>query len=203
MLFYASNYPQTFCVCSDINLLALNGALLCLMRREPRGFAFVQFVDPYEASEAQHHMNGKRFSGREISVVLAAESRKRPEEMRHRARGSRGPNRGGQRSSYYVSRSRSPRYPEGSKSRYRSRSYSVSPRRRHAEHPRSPRGPPPEQCADYNRVSYSPGYDNAADQNHNGDGYGDSSASIGIEFLYKKCEGNIRLNTTDGTCRTC
>ncbi|KAK0592631.1 hypothetical protein LWI29_022546 [Acer saccharum] len=156
---------------------------------EPRGFAFVQFVDPYEASEAQHHMNGKRFAGREISVVLAAESRKRPEEMRHRARGSRGPSHGGQRSSYYgrsrsrsVSRSRSPRYPEGSRSRYRSRSYSpaprqgdysVSPRRRHAEHPRSPRGPPPERGADYNRVSYSPGYDNAADRNHNGDGYGE------------------------------
>lgn len=26
---------------------------------EPRGFAFVEFVDPYEASEAQYHMNGK------------------------------------------------------------------------------------------------------------------------------------------------
>ena len=87
MLICACNYPQTFRVCSDINLLALNEALLCLMRREPRGFAFVQFVDPYEASEAQHHINGKRFAGREISVVLAAESRKRPEEMRHRARG--------------------------------------------------------------------------------------------------------------------
>lgn len=60
--------------------------LRCLMCREPRGFAFVQFVDPYEAAEAQHHMNGKRFAGREISVVLAAESRKRPEEMRQRHR---------------------------------------------------------------------------------------------------------------------
>ncbi|KAB1217868.1 Elicitor-responsive protein 1 [Morella rubra] len=53
---------------------------------EPRGFAFVQFVDSYEASEAQYHMNGQIFAGREISVVLAAETRKRPEEMRHRAR---------------------------------------------------------------------------------------------------------------------
>ncbi|KAK9283536.1 hypothetical protein L1049_011783 [Liquidambar formosana] len=68
---------------------------------EPRGFAFVQFVDPYEASEAQYHMNGQFFAGREISVVLAAETRKRPEEMRSRAR-VRGPSsHGGRRSSYY------------------------------------------------------------------------------------------------------
>lgn len=53
---------------------------------EPRGFAFVEFVDPYEASEAQYHMNGKKFAGREITVVLAAESRKRPEQMRQRSR---------------------------------------------------------------------------------------------------------------------
>lgn len=54
--------------------------------REPRGFAFVQFVDPYEAMEAQRRMNGKIFAGREVSVVVAAENRKRPEEMRERAR---------------------------------------------------------------------------------------------------------------------
>uniref|UniRef100_A0A0E0MNU7 RRM domain-containing protein n=1 Tax=Oryza punctata TaxID=4537 RepID=A0A0E0MNU7_ORYPU len=53
---------------------------------EPRGFAFVEFVDPYDASEAQYHMNRQVFFGREITVVLAAESRKRPEEMRSRAR---------------------------------------------------------------------------------------------------------------------
>ncbi|KAG5064301.1 hypothetical protein JHK85_005484 [Glycine max] len=51
---------------------------------EPRGFAFVQFVDPYDASEAQYHMNRQIFAGREISVVVAEETRKRPEEMRHR-----------------------------------------------------------------------------------------------------------------------
>lgn len=48
--------------------------------------------------------------------------------------------------------------------------YSVSPSRRHAEHPRSPRGPRRERDAD-NGKSYSPGYDNAADQNENGNGY--------------------------------
>lgn len=46
----------------------------------------MQFVDSYEAAEAQRRMNGKLFAGREISVVVAAETRKRPEEMRHKAR---------------------------------------------------------------------------------------------------------------------
>ncbi|PON44742.1 Splicing factor-like protein [Parasponia andersonii] len=153
---------------------------------EPRGFAFVQFVDSYEASEAQYHMNGKIFAGREISVVVAAENRKRPEEMRQRTRVRGPPPSYGERSSSYygrsrsrsVSRSRSPRYP--SRSRYRSRSrspapkrradYSVSPSRRHEDHPRSPRGPPPERDGDHSRRSYSPGYDNAAEKNQNNDG---------------------------------
>lgn len=61
-------------------------ALPCTMCREPRGFAFVQFVDSYDAMEAQHRMNGQIFAGREISVVVAAETRKRPEEMRQKSR---------------------------------------------------------------------------------------------------------------------
>lgn len=113
---------------------------------EPRGFAFVQFVDPHDAAEAQYHMNRKNFGGREITVVLAAETRKRPEEMRTRAR-VRGPSSGsGHRSSHYgsrsrsVSRSRSPRYRASSRDRYRrSRSYSPAPRRR-ADYSVSPRG---------------------------------------------------------------
>ncbi|KAF5467311.1 hypothetical protein F2P56_017146 [Juglans regia] len=159
---------------------------------EPRGFAFVQFVDSYEASEAQYHMNGQIFAGREISVVLAAETRKRPEEMRRRTR-VRGPSgHGGRRSSYYgraqsrsLSRSRSPRQPSGSRNRYRSRSYSPAPRRRgdysaspsrrQADHPRSPRGPRRERDVDQGR-SYSPGYGNAVDQNENGNGHREKSA---------------------------
>jgi len=31
-------------------------------------------------------MNHQRFGGREITVVVAAETRKRPEDMHHRAR---------------------------------------------------------------------------------------------------------------------
>ncbi|CAO2145245.1 unnamed protein product [Urochloa humidicola] len=100
---------------------------------EPRGFGFVEFVDAYDASEAQYHMNRQMFSGREITVVLAADTRKRPEEMRRRM-GPRGysdhdgrrPSRRGRSRSRSYSRSRSPR-PRG---RGRSRSYSPAPRRR-------------------------------------------------------------------------
>ncbi|KAJ1389425.1 RNA-binding domain superfamily [Sesbania bispinosa] len=157
---------------------------------EPRGFAFVQFVDSYDASEAQYHMNRQIFAGREISVVVAAETRKRPEEMRHRSR-VRGPaSYGGQRSSYYgrsrsrsITRSRSPPYHSGSRNRYRSRSFSPAPRRqmdysvsprRQAEHPRSPRGPPGERDDDHKRRSYSPAYGNGGDQNQS-NGYAEKS----------------------------
>ncbi|KAI4987343.1 hypothetical protein ZWY2020_020143 [Hordeum vulgare] len=135
---------------------------------EPRGFAFVEFVDPYDASEAQYHMNRQVFFGREITVVLAAESRKRPEDMRTRTRVS-GYSRGheGRRSSHYGrsrsrSRSASPR-PRGG-GRARSRSYSPAPRRRddYSASPRegslivkSPKGHPKEHEEDKRR-SYSP-----------------------------------------------
>ncbi|RZC26612.1 Serine/arginine-rich SC35-like splicing factor SCL30 isoform F [Glycine soja] len=142
---------------------------------EPRGFAFVQFVDPYDASEAQYHMNRQIFAGREISVVVAEETRKRPEEMRHRTSRLRGPaGYGGQRSSRYgrsrsrsVTRSRSPPYHSGSRNRYRSRHVSlkclhfiVHGSMRQAEHPRSPRGPPRERDGEQKRRSYSPAYGN-------------------------------------------
>ncbi|CAL5356008.1 unnamed protein product [Camellia sinensis] len=54
--------------------------------KEPRDFAFVQFVDAYDAAEARCHMNRQIFSGREISVVVAAETKKRLEDMRRRTR---------------------------------------------------------------------------------------------------------------------
>nr|XP_043632412.1 serine/arginine-rich SC35-like splicing factor SCL30 [Erigeron canadensis]XP_043632413.1 serine/arginine-rich SC35-like splicing factor SCL30 [Erigeron canadensis]XP_043632414.1 serine/arginine-rich SC35-like splicing factor SCL30 [Erigeron canadensis] len=141
---------------------------------EPRGFAFVQFVDAYDAVEAQHHMNGRMFAGREISVVLASESRKRPEEMRRRT-SVRGPSGHDDRRTYHgrsrsLSRSRSPRRLQDTKSRHRSRSYSPAPKRQRdyspspvRRQPRSPRGSPLDH--DHARRSYSPGYDGAADQN--------------------------------------
>jgi hypothetical protein len=46
----------------------------------------VEFVDAIDASEAQYHMNRQMFAGREITVVLAADTRKRPEDMRKRTK---------------------------------------------------------------------------------------------------------------------
>ncbi|KAG8058611.1 hypothetical protein GUJ93_ZPchr0002g26404 [Zizania palustris] len=147
---------------------------------EPRGFAFVEFVDPYDASEAQYHMNCQVFFGREITVVLAAESRKRPEEMRGRTRVRGYSGHEGRRSSHYGrshsrSRSRSPRY----RGRPRSRStspaprrrddYSASPQRKDTHRAKSPRRDPKEHEEDKKRRSYSPGSD--GDQRDADNGY--------------------------------
>ncbi|KAG2328918.1 hypothetical protein Bca52824_000098 [Brassica carinata] len=156
---------------------------------EPRGFAFVEFVDAYDAGEAQRSMNRRVFAGREITVVVASESRKRPEEMRQisyhndpsqlfrEPSSSRGRSHGRSRSrSRSISRSRSPRRPSDSRNRHRSRrrgaDYSASPRRRHVERPRSPpRGPRGEEDGKYSRRSYSPGHEGGAapDQDRNVD----------------------------------
>nr|KYP74002.1 35 kDa SR repressor protein [Cajanus cajan] len=53
---------------------------------EPRGFGFVQYVDPADAADAKYHMDGQIFLGREITVVFAEENRKKPAEMRARER---------------------------------------------------------------------------------------------------------------------
>eukprot|EP00252_Welwitschia_mirabilis_P024259 TRINITY_DN713_c0_g1_i10.p2 TRINITY_DN713_c0_g1~~TRINITY_DN713_c0_g1_i10.p2 ORF type:complete len:105 (-),score=7.42 TRINITY_DN713_c0_g1_i10:80-394(-) len=52
------------------------------MCREPRGFGFVQYYDPRDAADAKYYMDRQILLGRELSVVFAEESRKRPEEMR-------------------------------------------------------------------------------------------------------------------------
>ncbi|PKU59016.1 serine/arginine-rich SC35-like splicing factor SCL30 [Dendrobium catenatum] len=139
---------------------------------EPRGFAFVQFVDPYDASEAQYHMNRQIFHGREITVVVASETRKRPEDMRRRTRFRAISGYDGGRSSYYgrsrsrsVSRSQSPHQPSDARMRHRSRSYSPAPKhrddysaspRRQPAHSRSPRGYPQGRGEKQSRRSYSP-----------------------------------------------
>nr|XP_016489258.1 PREDICTED: serine/arginine-rich SC35-like splicing factor SCL33 [Nicotiana tabacum] len=79
---------------------------------EPRGFGFVQYLDPADAADAKYEMDGQVLLGREITVVFAEENRKKPSEMRAREH-SRG------RGSSQLSYSRSPRY---------RRSYSRSPR---------------------------------------------------------------------------
>ncbi|GJM92722.1 hypothetical protein PR202_ga09215 [Eleusine coracana subsp. coracana] len=135
---------------------------------EPRGFGFVEFVDAFDASEAQYHMNRQMFAGREITVVLAADTRKRPEDMRRRTKPSRGysdyegrrSSRHGRSRSRSYSRSRSPR----ARGRARSRSYSPAPKRRDdysaspgakEEHQRSPRQGK-EHDGDKKRRSYTP-----------------------------------------------
>ncbi|KAG9456394.1 hypothetical protein H6P81_000902 [Aristolochia fimbriata] len=110
--------------------------------REPRGFGFVQFVDPADAAEAKYQMDGQILMGRELTVVFAEENRKKPSDMRARER-VRGRARGGRRSPRY-SRSPPPRY----RSRSRSPSYySPSLRRRHYSRSISP-------LADYERRKY-------------------------------------------------
>lgn len=54
--------------------------------REPRGFGFVQFVDPNDAQEAKYQMDGQILLGRQLTVVFAEENRKKPTDMRQRER---------------------------------------------------------------------------------------------------------------------
>ncbi|CAN1144308.1 Serine/arginine-rich SC35-like splicing factor SCL30A [Linum perenne] len=104
---------------------------------EPRGFGFIQFVDPSDAADAKYNMDGEVLLGRELTVVFAEENRKKPSEMRARDR---------------VRRSISPRdrkyrsiSPQERSNRERSYSRSRSP---YVERSRSP------------SRSQSPSYDN-------------------------------------------
>uniref|UniRef100_A0A0E0NCH3 RRM domain-containing protein n=1 Tax=Oryza rufipogon TaxID=4529 RepID=A0A0E0NCH3_ORYRU len=115
--------------------------------KEPRGFAFVEFVDPYDASEAQYHMNRQVVFGREITVVLAAESRKRPEEMRSRARV--------REVSFTFAFPLSPLSSYSPAPRRRD-DYSASPQRKDTHRAKSPRRQPKEHEVDKKRRSYSP-----------------------------------------------
>jgi FUS-interacting serine-arginine-rich protein 1 len=54
--------------------------------RLPRGFGFVQFLEPREAAEAQYCLDHQIIAGREITVVFAEENRKKPQEMRSKER---------------------------------------------------------------------------------------------------------------------
>lgn len=99
--------------------------------REPRGFGFVQFVDPADAEEAKYQVDGQILLGRELTVLFAEENRKKPSEMRARERISRRSPLGYSRSPRYAHPySRSPSY-----ARTYSRGhdyYSPSSRRRHS-----------------------------------------------------------------------
>ncbi|XP_022961135.1 serine/arginine-rich SC35-like splicing factor SCL33 isoform X1 [Cucurbita moschata] len=109
---------------------------------EPRGFGFVQYVDPADAADAKHQMDGCVLLGRELTVVYAEENRKKPSDMRTRERGS------SINSGRFYDRRRSP--PRSS----RSPRYSRSPAPRHARYSRSP--------APRHARSRSRSYDNAS-----------------------------------------
>ncbi|KAF3441967.1 hypothetical protein FNV43_RR15883 [Rhamnella rubrinervis] len=99
---------------------------------EPRGFGFVQFVDPADAEDAKYHMDGQILLGRELTVVFAEENRKKPSEMRARDRVR------GRSYDHRRSYSRSPDYnpPPRRMLEY----YSPSPKRRPYSRSISPRG---------------------------------------------------------------
>ncbi|KAM1184678.1 hypothetical protein ACFX13_014364 [Malus domestica] len=103
---------------------------------EPRGFGFVQFVDPADAADAKYHMDGQILLGRELTVVFAEENRKKPSEMRARDRvrsrsydNRRSRSRYSQSPHYARTFSRSPDYYSPSP-RPRRYSRSISPRDR-------------------------------------------------------------------------
>ncbi|KAI3461885.1 hypothetical protein Pfo_018548 [Paulownia fortunei] len=95
---------------------------------EPRGFGFVQYVDPADAAEAKYQMDGQIMQGRELTVVFAEENRKKPTEMRARERGGRGHVHDRRRSPPRYSRSP----PHYGRSQSRSRDYYSPPKRRYS-----------------------------------------------------------------------
>ncbi|XP_022948454.1 serine/arginine-rich SC35-like splicing factor SCL33 isoform X1 [Cucurbita moschata] len=113
---------------------------------KPRGFGFVQYIDPSDAADAKYELDGQVLLGRELTVVFAEENRKRPEQMRARDSSSgrsysyrRSPLQYSQSpphgrkyspSPEYYSPARSGRYSRSISPRdrrYRERSYSRSP----------------------------------------------------------------------------
>ncbi|XP_022844148.1 serine/arginine-rich SC35-like splicing factor SCL30A [Olea europaea var. sylvestris] len=103
---------------------------------QPRGFGFVQYMDPADAAEAKYQMDGQILHGRELTVVFAEENRKKPTEMRDRERGGRGRVYDRRRSPPRYSRSPVPSY---GRSTSRSRDYYSPPPRRRYSRSVSPR----------------------------------------------------------------
>ncbi|KAI4381278.1 hypothetical protein MLD38_007366 [Melastoma candidum] len=119
---------------------------------EPRGFGFIQYVDPGDATEAKHHMDGYVLMGRELTVVFAEENRKKPTEMRARDRVSRGRFHDRRRSPPRYSRSPRPSRlpPRRARSRSRSPGYNSPAKRRHS------RSISPAEKKHSRETSYSP-----------------------------------------------
>ncbi|KAF9602981.1 hypothetical protein IFM89_032984 [Coptis chinensis] len=68
------------------HLFAYTVMKLGLGIRETRGFGFVPYMDPNDAAKAKYQMDGQVLHGRELTVVFAEETRKKPAEMRARER---------------------------------------------------------------------------------------------------------------------
>ncbi|KAF8010469.1 hypothetical protein BT93_J1182 [Corymbia citriodora subsp. variegata] len=103
---------------------------------EPRGFGFVQYVDPADAAEAKYHMDGYVLLGRELTVVFAEENRKKPTEMRAREHVSSRSRSERRRSPGGYSRSPPPRH---ARSRSHSRDYYSPPAKRRSASPQEKR----------------------------------------------------------------
>ncbi|CAN8259471.1 unnamed protein product [Cochlearia groenlandica] len=116
---------------------------------DPRGFGFIQYVDPADAAEAKHHMDGFLLLGRELTVVYAEENRKKPTEMRVRDRGGRFNDR--RRSPPRYSRSPPPRRGGRTRSRSRERDYHSPPPKRHQSRSVSPQERRYEKERSYSR----------------------------------------------------
>ncbi|KAL9428308.1 hypothetical protein AB3S75_030321 [Citrus x aurantiifolia] len=121
---------------------------------EPRGFGFVQYIDPADAADAKYHMDGYLLLGRELTVVFAEENRKKPSEMRARERF---------RSRSYDRRRSPPRY---SRSPHYARGYSRSP---------DYYSPPPRQGRDSRSIS--PRYRRYRERSYSRSPYGSRSYS--------------------------
>lgn len=111
---------------------------------EPRGFGFVQYVDPADAADAKYRMDGQVFQGRELTVVFAAENRKKPGEMRARESRSRSRSHYSDRRRSSARYSHSPGYSRSpprrcARSRSRTRDYSPSHERRQPSRSESPK----------------------------------------------------------------
>jgi len=122
----------------------------CKVCRDPRGFGFIQFMDPADAAEAKHQMDGYLLLGRELTVVFAEENRKKPTEMRTRDRGGRS-NRFQDRRRSPPRYSRSPPPRRGRRSRSRSRGYNSPPAKRHQSRSVSPQDRRYEKERSYSR----------------------------------------------------
>lgn len=69
--------------------------------RRPRGFGFVEYMDPRDAQDAVNRLDGSLLDGSTIRVVVAHDRRKSPETMRRIQRDlGRGPRMGGPPSRY-------------------------------------------------------------------------------------------------------